>query len=388
MLSNLKSLEENKKYLKSVIGENKRGYIAFKNSIGKEIEYEYDWKGEYFKGILKIVKYVTKKQKVYFEGHEKGIFTGHLIECKLGGILNIIWNKARWMVDLGVSVEDAKKYTIGSHENIEVKCPNCGKVKKTTPAIIYRTHSIGCSCGDGVSYPEKLMEGVLIQLGTKYERQYRPNWSQNKAYDFYLLGNNTIIETHGRQHYEESVRKRSLKEEQENDKLKEELAFKNGIKYYVVIDCKESELEYIKNNILNSELNELFDLSKIDWSKCEEYALKNKVKEVCNYYNEHPEMFIVDLVKKFGISRDSIVRYLKSGVKLGWCQYDAKESKRRIGERNSKAVSQFTLEGEFIGAYSSAVEAERHTGVNNSGISRCCNGKSKTAGGFIWRYTQ
>ena len=393
MISNLKSVEENKEYLKSVIGVDKGGNrIDWKNSISKKIKYEYNCNKEYSKGLLKISEYDPKSQKVYFEGYSKGIRTSDLMKCKISGILNIIWYKAPWMINLGVLVEDAKKYTTGSAEKIEVKCPYCGRTKKVTPHNVYRQHSIGCSCGDGISYPEKLMENVLIQLGIEYERQYKPNWSENKIYDFYLPDANTIIEAHGVQHYEETTRGRSLKEEQENDRSKEELALNNGIKYYMIIDCRKSELEYIKNNILNSKLNEILDLNNIDWAKCEEYALKNKVKEVCDYYNEHPGIFTTDLVKEFGIDRTTIAKYLKSGTKLGWCKYDSKEAMRYnakfTGKHNSKPISQFTLEGEFIKTYPSAAEIERQTGIGNSNISACCRGKQKSAGGFIWRFAE
>lgn len=50
-----------------------------------------------------------------------------------------------------------------------------------------------------------------------------------------------------------------------------------------------------------------------------------------------------------------------------------------------KPVSQYTKDGEFIATYPSARDAEQHTGVHECSISRCCNGKYKSAGGFIWR---
>lgn len=463
MISNLKSVEENSEYLKSVIGIDGRNRINWKNSIRCEIEYEYNWNGEYSKGVLKIVKYEIKNNKVYFEGYKKGIITGELTKCKLGCVLgfkslefkyeigiaineliiidkeyridkkgkkwkyyrykcnkcgnvdwivegslksgagcnacsshpkkavlgvNTIWDKARWMLDLGISEEDAKSNTPSGNKKIEVKCPDCGKIKKIKINNIYRYHSIGCSCGDGVSYPEKLMENLLTQLDVEYEYQYKTDWSQNKVYDFYLPDYNIIIETHGGQHYRYTGRGRSLEEEQENDKLKKDLALKSGIKNYIVIDCSKSELEYIKNNILNSKLNELFDLSNINWNKCEEYALKNLAKEACDYYKKHQWISIVDLAKEFNISAETIRKYLKQGTKLGWCEYDAKEEMRLRGKSTSKPVSQFTLEGEFIKTYPSAREAEREIGIDNSSISLCCNGKHKTAGRYIWKFSE
>lgn len=45
-------------------------------------------------------------------------------------------------------------------------------------------------------------------------------------------------------------------------------------------------------------------------------------------------------------------------------------------------VYQYTLDGEFIKKWNSAPE----TGYDQSSISRCCNGKYKTAFGYRWSY--
>ena len=47
-----------------------------------------------------------------------------------------------------------------------------------------------------------------------------------------------------------------------------------------------------------------------------------------------------------------------------------------------KAVSQCSLDGKVIKIYISISEAKRITGIHH--ISHCCNGKRKTAGGYIW----
>ena len=56
---------------------------------------------------------------------------------------------------------------------------------------------------------------------------------------------------------------KTLIEEQINDSFKEKLAKDNGIEKYIVINCKESDLSYIKNNVLNSELSKIFDFCLI-----------------------------------------------------------------------------------------------------------------------------
>ena len=57
----------------------------------------------------------------------------------------------------------------------------------------------------------------------------------------------------------------------------------------------------------------------------------------------------------------------------------------------SKPVFQYSLEGDYLNEFPSAMEAERITGVNQGNISKCCLGKQKYAGKkggekYIWKY--
>lgn len=75
----------------------------------------------------------------------------------------------------------------------------------------------------------------------------------------------------------------------------------------------------------------------------------------------------------------------------------SEESKRKMSEAKKgikrseetkkklyKSVSQYDLNGNFIRSFNSGLEAERETGIRH--ISECCNGRQKTAGGYIWRF--
>lgn len=42
--------------------------------------------------------------------------------------------------------------------------------------------------------------------------------------------------------------------------------------------------------------------------------------------------------------------------------------------------------GELLATFPSIIEAERVTGINQGNISKCCLGKRKSSGGYIWRY--
>lgn len=54
----------------------------------------------------------------------------------------------------------------------------------------------------------------------------------------------------------------------------------------------------------------------------------------------------------------------------------------------SKPILQYTLDMVFVMEYPSINEAERLTGIDHVCIIRCCKGKYKTAGGYIWKYKE
>lgn len=322
-------------------------------------------------------------------------------KIKLG--INTIWDTDRWMVDLGVSEEDAKIHGKGSHDKIEVVCPDCGRNKEVLIYNIYQYKSIGCTCGDRFSYPEKFVTRLLSQTNIQFEVEFNKKWSIGKRYDFYLPDYNMIIETHGIQHYEQTRRKgaKTLVEEQENDRIKKELALSNGIKHYIELDCRHSELEYIKNSILNSKMAELFDLSNINWSKCEEFALSNLTKDICDCWNNKEEWETANTIaknNKWGIKDGTTIRnYLKKGSKLGWCDYNSKEEVRKnainCNKLKAKEVEVFK-NGKSLGVFESATElarqSERLFGIklDNRNISMVCRGKRKHHKGFTFKYVE
>lgn len=52
---------------------------------------------------------------------------------------------------------------------------------------------------------------------------------------------------------------------------------------------------------------------------------------------------------------------------------------------NAKRIMQFTRDGEYIREFESAREAQRQIGVLYSAIANMLAGRSKKAGGFIWK---
>lgn len=242
-----------------------------------------------------------------------------------------------------VNIEDAFTHSYGYDGKVLLKCPDCGFERKQTMNILTTQYKNGFTCpncGDGFSYPEKVMNNVLKQLNIKFNTQKTFNWSKNikyknkklngnKTYDFYIPAINCIIETHGEQHYEKAFHTqfegRTLQDEQENDKLKEELALKHGVKKenYIIIDCRHTDFQWIKEHIINSNLFKLFDLSNIDWIECGKYASNSLIKTVSNLWKQGVQS-TTKIGEKIGVDRHTAQKYLKQASLLGFCNYKTK----------------------------------------------------------------
>lgn len=305
--------------------------------------------------------------------------------------INTIWDTHKWLVDdFGLDEEFAKTHTNGTDIKGRFICRDCGESKFVVIYSVISNMSIGCKlCSDGISYPEKFMINVLEQLNIRFITQLTKTtfeWCNDKRYDFYLPDYSCIIETHGLQHYKEANRfKNTLTETQENDKYKKELAINNGIEYYIELDCRKSDMEWIKNSTIDSDLKNISNLSNVNWLKCEEFALKNIVKEVCEYWNNKQEWETTsDLANHFNVSQTTIMNYLKSGERLRLCSYDVSVEKTKTavknGKANSRAVEVFG-NNKSLGVFESASELERRSeelfGVklNHSAISLVANGR-------------
>jgi len=279
-----------------------------------------------------------------------------------------------------VNLADTKKYSAYSNKKVPMKCPDCGFEKNMKITTLTR-QGFSCSkCGDGISYPEKFFFNVLEQLEIEFLMQLTKTtfeWCGNYRYDFYIPYLNIIIETHGKQHYEKSGFPISLEVEQENDKNKYELALKNDIKKekYIIIDCRESDLEFIKNSILMSELGKLFNLSNIDWLKCNEYACGNLMKTVCDMWTNNIQN-AANISHSLKLHISTVKTYLKQGNKLGWCNYNGKEQMLISSRKLSISIICITT-GEI---FQSITQAFNKYNISIGNIVKCCQGKRNYCG--------
>ncbi|HEY5587363.1 MAG TPA: hypothetical protein VIK86_00245 [Candidatus Paceibacterota bacterium] len=319
--------------------------------------------------------------------------------------INDIPTTAPWMVKFFQNPNDAKQYTKSSNKKIFPICPDCGRIKKTLTIIgnIYKRHSINCSCSDKISYPEKLMFNILEQLDIDFITQLSKTtfkWCEDYKYDFYIPLSKTIIGTHGEQHYEKNRRKgaRSLEEEQKNDKIKKELAINNGIneENYIPINCRKSEIEWIKNNILHEKKLQLYNLNTIDWNKAEEFALSNLVRKACEMKRDNPTISTIEIGEIMKLHQTTIIRYLKKGSKIwGWCVYNPRKEQLKSSNKNGKASGKPTeifKDEKSLGKFKSVIELSRQSeekfGVKLKwgSISAVCRGERNKLEGFTFKY--
>lgn len=54
--------------------------------------------------------------------------------------------------------------------------------------------------------------------------------------------------------------------------------------------------------------------------------------------------------------------------------------------KTSRKIEQYSLNGDILKSYPSLREAERTTNVPHQNIHKCCIGKYRYAGGFVWKY--
>jgi len=298
------------------------------------------------------------------------------------------------------NINDARNNTFSCTNKVILKCPYCG-YEKTRKIDGLSRDGFGCSkCGDGKSIPEKFMFSLLEQSKILFQSEKVFVWSKasnkvlgTKRYDFYIPSLNCIIETHGSQHYYKSNRGgRTLKDEQENDRLKEQLAKENGIEHYVIIDCRKSDLEFIKNNVLNSKLAELFDLDNVDWLKIGEFALSNRVKEACELWNSGIRS-TREIGEILNLNTNTICSYLKKGAVLSWCDYNPKMSSIEYNTKykpNSKKVMCIETEEVFdkLKDLCHYFEDKFKTRMLSNEVSKVCKGAKSSYKGYTFKFVK
>lgn len=228
------------------------------------------------------------------------------------------------------NVKDGNKCVSGSTKKIRTRCPDCGFEKDVCIHSLV-INGFSCTrCSDNLSYPNKFIRAFIEQLNVKnIQYEYSPSWANLYKYDLYFEYKNFkyIVEMDGGFHYIATNLRSDddFKIQIKRDEEKELLAKLHNVNI-IHIDCRKSDLQYIKANIENSILSTIFDLTNINWSFCNEMAVNNLVKTVCSLYNNGN--INKDISQKVGLGRHTVTKYLKLGKELGWCNYIPKKINR------------------------------------------------------------
>jgi len=309
---------------------------------------------------------------------------------------NDLWTTHLKTAKLLKHSEFGYELSYGSTKSEIFICPDCG-CEKSYKVYVVVSFGFSCpKCGDGFSYPNKFGFNLLEQLGIDFIPEYSPDWIKPKKYDDYFKHKDKeyILEMDGGIGHGNSntLSKLTIKESKEIDDYKDLKAKEKEIEV-IRIDCKESNLEYIKSNILSSKLNDIFDLSNIDWLRCHEYACNNLVKVVCDLWNSGINS-TWEISEQIKIHKATVWRYLKLGVELGWCDYDPEEVMKKVYEDNDKRnkenlsipIIQLTRKNDLVKKWDNARSAYRELKIEYKNISAVCRGLRETAGGFKWQY--
>lgn len=73
------------------------------------------------------------------------------------------------------------------------------------------------------------------------------------------------------------------------------------------------------------------------------------------------------------------------GFKPGMLANEEIENKKSACQHR-KSVQQISKDGNILRVFVSLSNAAKELGIQKNQIINCCKGKSKTAGGFIWKY--
>ena len=223
------------------------------------------------------------------------------------------------------------KRGMNSKEKTWFKCPECGEREYTSiRTFCKRAHPCKNCDNKAVSMPNKILRALFQQIKNNFnytKLEWSPEWAGLYRYDGYFEtfdGEKVAIEMHGQQHYKE-VQNWDRKGF-ERDKIKVVLAKEHNIKL-IVIDCRESLFEFIKTNILKSELSNYIDFNEIDWVKIMNASSKPIMKEIAEYFNQG--MTTGEIRNETRFDYHTIRTALINATAIGWCNYSAQKEKEK-----------------------------------------------------------
>lgn len=310
-------------------------------------------------------KYYVVQSMVFLEAPKYEVSESSLIQgrkCAYKSGLRIFEGNSLYSIEETraniINIEEAKKTAIKSNKKMDFKCSECGYVKNMQVSKLTNRGFSCPNCNKKTSYGELFILSYLQIKNIKFKYQYRDSSLENRIFDFYLPEEDIYLEVMGEQHYKKnnSWHKTAI----DQDKDKKEWAKRNN-KKLLMLDCRESNFEFIKNNINNSVLPPIINEEEENIIKTINKNRHYPIKKLEEYYKKHRTFAGVEQI--FNISPATAYKIFRnSGNKT-------LSKRRKVRCLNNGRV------------FSSVTEATRYANIKStSSIPNVCKGKCKYAG--------
>lgn len=270
------------------------------------------------------------------------------------------------------------------------KCVNCGEINEISEHSLLSNIGSCKACSDTRSFGERYFYWFLKQTGVDFKTEYSPSWMKRKRFDFYFKYNddNVIVEIDGSQHYNRSHKRLTCEEVKEIDEYKQKVAESKGFKV-IRIKCEKSIKESIVESIINSDLQNYFDFSNMDWEKCFYMSMSSKQRKACELWNEG-----INSTKKIseilGINQNYVSKLLTQCSNSGFCDYNPKEEMEKGAKCSTNGKKLICKNNGKV--YDSTSECSRRSledfGIflKGSSIARVCRKERESYKGFRFEY--
>lgn len=377
-----------------VLGRKQNAVSIKLSSIGYKKEYPYLYSvGEVVNVTLRIIKqikikegkhtrkgYIVKSLAYPSDKNDYEITEGNLkqgVGCAYLSGNRVCEESSLWSNESIrphiIDVEEAKKTSRSSGKPILFQCgyEDCDHTKEMRSADLYRK-GFSCNvCSKNLSYGNLAFGCYQVhnQLGLKSEKILKT--LDGRRVDFVKFDENGnveyFVEIQGEQHtnplhewYEDS---------HAQDVAKRKWAKENNV-LMIEIDMYISSWEYFKKQI----------------NKCEYLPSINEkdekaILELMELNKRYPILHIKDLYLIGHKTTHEIAKiYNTTHVTINNI---LRRQNIELRDGTTRKLVRCVETGEI---YQSTMDVQRELGINNSGVSACCNGKQKTAGSYHFEY--
>lgn len=134
----------------------------------------------------------------------------------------------------------------------------------------------------------------------------------------------------------------------------------------------------------NEELEPVFEREELE-EITQKWNLGFSFEEIAAEYQRDPDEIFLAI---FHQAREGKIHTFDSRINKSKMTFEQAATTKLRQTRKAKRVTQYDLEGNIIKSYRSLTLASTETGISRGAISAVCNGKRKTANGYVWKFEE